>query len=292
MSSLSADTVPIIGGAGELLAAYDVVFCDVWGVLHNGIGAYADAGKALARFRAQGGTVILVSNSPASSSSLARLLDRIGVRRHAWDAAITSGDLTRSHITQRGYRLIHHIGPERDQRVFAGLDVSPVALERAAAIVCTGVVDDRREAGESYRPLLSKALLRRMPFVCGNPDLVVDVGGELLPCAGAVATIYEAMGGDVYWAGKPHQPAYEAARQLAQQIRGRPVDKDRILAIGDALRTDLAGAADYGIDCLLVAHGIHRDEVMRAGHIDPVRLEKLLRTSPNRPIAVIPALAH
>ncbi len=291
MTGSSTDIVPIIDGAAELLAAYEVVFCDVWGVLHNGIEPYAEAGEALARFRAQGGTVILVSNSPASSSSLAKLLDRVGVCRDAWDAAITSGDLTRTHITTRGYRLIHHIGPEHDRRVFRGLDISPVALDRATAIVCTGIVDDQCETGESYRPLLSRALARQMPFVCGNPDLVVDVGGELLPCAGSVATIYESMGGDVYWAGKPHEPAYEAARGLAHEIRSRSVDKGQILAIGDAVRTDLAGAAGYGIDCLLVAHGIHRDELMPTGRLDPARLEALLRTSPHRPVASVPALA-
>ncbi len=291
MTKLTADLVPILDGASRLFRAYEVVFCDVWGVLHNGVEPFAAAGDALARFRARGGTVVLVSNSPAASSSLATLLGRIGVRRDAWDAAITSGDLTRRHITERGYQLIHHIGPPGDRRVFAGLETEPVSIARASAIVCTGVVDDRTETGESYRPLLSEALDRQLPFVCGNPDLVVDVGGELFPCAGSVAALYESMGGDVYWAGKPHVPAYEGARRLAQEIRGIPVSKDRILAIGDAVRTDLAGAAGYSVDCLLIAHGIHRDELMPAGRIEPDRLAELLQASSHRPVAAMPALA-
>ncbi len=285
------ELAPILDGAARLLRDYDVVFCDVWGVLHNGVGPYAAAGDALARFRAAGGTVVLVSNSPSPSSSVAVLLDRIGVRRDAWDAAITSGDLTRSHIAERGFRRVHHIGPRRDLHVFAGLDVERVELARASAVVCTGVVDDRRETGETYRPLLEEALERALPLVCGNPDLVVEVGGELLPCAGIVAALYESMGGRVHWAGKPHAPAYAGAQRLAESIRGGRVARDRILAIGDAVRTDLAGAAGYGVDCLLIAHGIHRDELMTGDRIDAVRLAALLRSTPHRPVAAMRALA-
>lgn len=291
MTTVTNDLVPVLEGAGRLLGAYDVVFCDVWGVLHNGVTPYAAAGDALARFRAAGGTVVLVSNAPAPSSSVVKLLDHIGVRRDAWDKAITSGDLTRTHLTERNYRLIHHIGPEGDLRVFAGLDIERVDLTRASAIVCTGVVDDRRETGEMYRPLLDRALDRSLPLVCGNPDLVVDVGGELFACAGMVAALYESIGGSVYWAGKPHAPAYEGAHELARAVRGSAIDRTRILAIGDAVRTDLAGAAGYDVGCLLIAHGIHRDELMPSGRIDAGRLAALLQTTPHRPVAAMPALA-
>lgn len=283
--------VPILEGAGPLLGGYDVVFCDVWGVLHNGVKPYAAAGDALARFRAAGGTVVLVSNAPAPAATVASLLDHIGVRRDAWDAAITSGDLTRAHLAERDYRLIHHIGARRDLHVFTGLDIERVDLARASAIVCTGVVDDRRETGETYRPLLLEARQRSLPFVCGNPDLVVEVGGELLTCAGMVAALYESLGGSVYWAGKPHAPAYEGAHELSRSIRGDAVERNRILAIGDAVRTDLAGAAGYGVDCLLIAQGIHRDELMPSGRIDAARLATLLQATPHRPVAAIPALA-
>ncbi len=291
MTKTTTDLVPVLEEAGRLLDAYDVVFCDVWGVLHNGVEPYAAAGDALARFRAAGGTVVLVSNSPAPSSSVATLLDRFGVLRDAWDAAITSGDLTRTHLTERRYQRIHHIGPRRDLHVFAGLDLERVDLARAAAIVCTGVVDDQRETGETYRPLLLEAHERSLPLVCGNPDLVVEVGGELLPCAGVVATLYESLGGSVYWAGKPHAPAYDGALQLAQSRRDDHVQRSRILAIGDAVRTDLAGAANFGVDCLLIAHGIHRDELMSGNRIDPDSLTRLLQSTPHRPVAAMSGLA-
>ena len=291
MTKVTGANVPILDGAGQLLTAYDVVFCDVWGVLHNGITPYAEAGDALARFRAAGGTVVLVSNSPSPSSSVAKLIDQIGVRRDARDAAITSGDLTPTHLTELGYRRIHHIGPDRDLGVFRGLDLERVDLARAVAIVCTGVVDDQRETGETYRPLLSDALARSLPLVCGNPDLIVEVGGHLYPCAGAVAALYESMGGSVYWAGKPHAPAYEGAHRLAEAARGSAVERTRILAIGDAVRTDLAGAAGYGVDGLLIGHGIHREELMPSGGIEADRLAALLATSPHRPVAAMPALA-
>lgn len=291
MTNISADLVPVLDGAGHLLGSYEAVFCDVWGVLHNGIAPYAAAGDALARFRAAGGAVVLVSNAPSPSTSVELLLDRVGVRRDAWDAAITSGDLTRTYLQERGYRRIHHIGPPHDVRVLAGLEIERVDLDRASAIVCTGVADDLEETGESYRPLLSRALELTLPFVCGNPDLVVEVGGELLPCAGAIAALYEAMGGDVHWAGKPYRPAYTAAHQLAGGLLGKPIARNCILAIGDAVRTDLAGAAGYGVDCLLIAQGIHRDELMSGGRLEPARLERLLQTTSHRPVAAMPALA-
>ncbi len=290
MTNTTESSVPILSDAGRLLFEYDAIFCDVWGVLHNGIQPYAAAGDALARFRAAEGTVVLVSNAPAPSAIVAKLLDRIGVRRDAWDAIITSGDLTRAYLQERQYRFIHHIGSPGDARIFAGLPVENVALERAAAIVCTGVAGED-ETGETYRPLLARGLELSLPFVCGNPDLVVEVGGELLPCAGAVAAIYEDMGGDVYWAGKPHTPAYAGAHKLAERARGRPIERKRILAIGDAVRTDLAGAANYGVDCLLIAHGIHRDELLRGNEVHPERLDQLLQSTPHRPVAAMAALA-
>lgn len=291
MTNVTDGLVPVLDGAGRLLGGYDAVFCDVWGVLHNGVAPYVAAGDALARFRAAGGTVVLVSNAPSQSSLVTRLLDSIGVRRDAWDAIVTSGDLTRSHIEEAGYRRIHHIGPPRDLRMLTGLDIAHVELEQASAVVCTGVIDDQDETGESHRPLLSRALELSLPLVCGNPDLVVDVGGVLWPCAGAVAAAYESMGGNVHWAGKPHRPAYAAAHQLASQASGRSIARDGIIAIGDAVRTDLAGAAGYGVDCLLIAQGIHRDELMPRGRLEPERLEQLLRTTPHRPAAAMPELA-
>ena len=294
MRDTATNDVQLLDSAGSLLADYDVVFCDVWGVVHNGVTPYVTACEALARFRDRGGAVVLVTNSPVPAKETGDFIaTHIGVPRNAWDAIITSGDLTRGFITDHDLSRVHHIGPPRDLPVFKGLNVERVALDEAQGIVCTGVVDDVRETGETYRPVLEIARDRGLPLVCGNPDLVVEVGGIYYPCAGAVAVIYESLGGEVFWAGKPHEPVYAGAHRLAQERLGRAVDRSRIIGIGDALRTDMAGAAGYGIDGLLIGRGIHREELMPDDEaIDANRLSELLATTTRRkPIAAMPTLA-
>ena len=206
--------------AGELFARYDGLVCDVWGVVHDGVRAYEPAGEAFARFRAAGGTVLLLSNAPMPSSWVAKVLDEKGVRRDSWDAIVSSGDLALKHVAARGFERVHHIGTERDLPLMEAMSARSVRLDQAQAIVCTGLVDDRNETAESYRPMLARALDAAMPFVCANPDLIVDVGGVLLPCAGVLGALYEEMGGEVYWAGKPHAPAYELALDRIAELRG------------------------------------------------------------------------
>jgi HAD superfamily hydrolase (TIGR01459 family) len=284
-------TPTIIEHAATLLAGYDVLICDVWGVVHDGRHAYGGAGDALARFRSGGGTVILLSNAPLPGEGVARLLDDKGVRRDAWDAIVSSGDLARAHVAEQGFRRLHHIGPDRDLMLFDAMAARLVSLAEAQAIVCTGLVDDRRETATDYRPLLGQAFVRQTPLICANPDLVVDVGGSLLPCAGAIAKLYEEMGGPVFWAGKPHAPAYEAALACAARLRSSDVERRCVLAIGDALRTDLAGAAAFGLDFLFIAQGIHRAELMPDGRLTAERVAWLFEGESARPIAATPSLA-
>lgn len=282
---------PIIEGAGPLLTRYEVLLCDVWGVLHNGVSAFAEAGAALARFRAAGGTVILLSNAPQPRSRVAEILDERGVRRDAYDAIISSGDLALAHIRGSGFERLHRIGPmPRSTPFFSILPGSPADIGTADAIVCTGLANDLTETAETYRALLNEARARDLPFVCANPDLVVDVGGRLYLCAGAIAALYEELGGAVAWTGKPHAPAYEAAFAEANRLRGGRVARSSVLAIGDAMRTDIAGAAGTGIDSLFVAHGIHAAETMREHRIDPDGLARLIEASELRPKAAIDAL--
>jgi len=276
-------TTHIITAARDLLARYPVLFCDVWGVLHDGVREYAAAGDALERYRADGGCVILLSNAPYPAATVAGVLAEKQVRRSAWDAIVSSGDVARRHIAERGYRALHHIGPSRGLPLFEGLTLA--SLADADAIVCTGLVQDRIETAESYRPMLEQALERQLPFVCANPDLVVEVGGELLPCAGAIGVVYERIGGAVYWAGKPHRPAYDQAFAVAGRITGRAIEAAEVLAIGDAAATDLAGAAAVGVAALFIAGGIHRAAVMPSGTIEPAALTALLAEK------TVPALA-
>jgi HAD superfamily hydrolase (TIGR01459 family) len=281
----------VLEQASSLLAEYDVVFCDVWGVLHNGASAHSTAGEALASYRRQGGTVVLVSNAPLPSSSVATLLADRRVRRDAWDTIVSSGDLTRNRLVEQRLRHIHHIGPDRDLVLFRDLDVELVTLRDAEAVVCSGVVDDENETGESYRSLLEHVRRLNLPLICANPDLVVEVADVILPCAGSVAVIYESMGGEVYWAGKPYRVAYEAAHASAERLVGHKVERARILAIGDAIRTDIAGARAYGIDSLFITEGIHREELIRNGHLDRSRLDVFLARIPVRPKAVMARLS-
>jgi HAD superfamily hydrolase (TIGR01459 family) len=283
-----ADTMtpPIIARAGPLLARYDAVFCDVWGVMHNGRTAYAEAGAALARFRAAGGTVILVSNAPIPASGVERVLEKTGVRRDAWDAIVSSGDIALRHIAQKGYRRMHWVGPsERDYALYVRLPEPSAPLAEAEAIVCTGLGDDRNETVADYQALIEEGVARALPFVCANPDLVVDVGSVRLLCAGSIAAEYERLGGEVFWAGKPHSAAYGTALERAAELRGAKPDLARILGIGDAVRTDLAAAHGLGVDGLFIAGGIHGDALLSAGEFDPARLAALF-APPGTPPAV------
>jgi HAD superfamily hydrolase (TIGR01459 family) len=279
-------TPPIIANAGSLLSRYDAIFCDVWGVVHNGRRAYAEAGAALARFSAEGGTVILVSNAPIPASGVERVLEKTGVRRDAWDAIVSSGDIALAHIADKGYRRMYWVGPsERDYALYVRLPSPQTPLAEAEAIVCTGLRNDRTETVADYRGLIAEGLALKLPFVCANPDLVVDVGTRRLPCAGSIAAEYERQGGAVFWAGKPHPAAYETALQRAGELRGGTPDLRRILAIGDAVRTDLAAAQGLGVDGLLIAAGIHCDALLVEGEIDAGKLAALF-APPGTPPAI------
>lgn len=264
--NLADRPLSFIVGLGEVASAYDLVLCDVWGVLHNGVVAFPPASDALIRFRQQGGRVVLVSNAPRPGPGVVRQLDRLGVPRSAFDGVMTSGDLTRMAVAERGGQPLHHIGPDRDKPIFEGLAAPLCALEDARYVVCSGFFDDERETIADYDERLRFMRERAMPMICANPDLVVERGHQLLPCAGAIAAAYENRGGEVFYAGKPHPPVYEAALALAAKLSGEgPIARNRVLAIGDAIRTDIAGAARFGVPSLLVTRGIHAGELAPNG---------------------------
>jgi HAD superfamily hydrolase (TIGR01459 family) len=271
--------IPIFDNLSTLLIEYDTLICDVWGVLHDGIRVYEHANETLLRFRAQGGSVVLLSNSPGRSHGVAGVLAQKGVAPEAWDTLITSGDLTFAQLQRQNVKKIYHIGTSRDHYLFDGLNLQRVALEEAEALVVTGLFDEDNETAQTYLPSLTYSLARGLPLICANPDLIVHVGDALLPCAGAIADLYEKLGGSVYWAGKPHKPAYDQAIAKAASLRGVALDKLNILAIGDALRTDIAGAHGMGLPALLITKGIHRDEVHHAhpqhNTISPEKLNRL-----------------
>ena len=240
---------------------YDVVLCDVWGVVHNGLAAFPAACDALMRFRGEGGTAMLITNAPRAGEAVARILDRLKVPRQAYDAITSSGDVTRGIVKARLAESVFHLGPERDLSIFAGLDVKFARPESADYVVCSGLFDDTIETPEDYRELLNTLRARSRFMVCANPDIVVERGDTLVYCAGALADAYAALGGDVLYCGKPHPPIYELALASAAGLRnGKTLSNQRVLAIGDSVRTDLKGAAAFGLDCMFVTSGIHAEE--------------------------------
>jgi HAD superfamily hydrolase (TIGR01459 family) len=264
----------------DLVGGVDVLLSDIWGVVHNGLVAFPEACEALRNFRAQGGTVILITNAPRPADSVQRQLRKLDVADETYDAIVSSGDLTRNFVAGHPGQKMFWVGPERDNSIYRGLDPVLAPLEQADYIVCTGLFDDETESAEHYRAMMQKARERKLTLVCANPDIVVERGDRLIYCAGAIAELYLELGGEVIFYGKPHRPIYERAIALAAERRGREIMLSRVLAIGDSVRTDLAGAHGFGIDCLFVTRGIHSEEFEGIDQLDPLSVKELFGHPP------------
>lgn len=285
----SAARLPIAIEAhiSPLARDYRAWLVDIWGVMHNGVVPFADAVAACATFRAQGGTVVLLSNAPRPAASVAEQLDKIGVGRSAWDGIVSSGDATRSLLKQMPRAPLFHLGPDRDLPIYDGLELQLADEVTARAVVCTGLFDDETETPDDYMPLLTRFLTHACPMICANPDLTVERGGKLVYCAGAIAAKYEEMGGGVTYAGKPHLPIYDMALSWIAQWRGEPIEKDKLLAIGDGVRTDILGAARADIDSVYIASSVN----MPAGAaFDAATLTALFDNPTVQPIAAMDGL--
>jgi HAD superfamily hydrolase (TIGR01459 family) len=264
----------------DLVGNTDVVLSDIWGVVHNGLVAFPEACEALHTFRAQGGTVILITNAPRPADSVQRQLRKLGVADDTYDAIVSSGDLTRQFVASHPGQKVFWIGPERDSSIHRGLDVVHSTLEQSDYIICTGLFDDETESAENYRDMLLQARERKLTLICANPDIVVERGDRLIYCAGAVAELYRELGGELIFYGKPHRPIYERAIELATERRGHATPLVRVLAIGDSVRTDLAGAHAFGIDCLFVTRGIHAEDFEGIDQLDPASVKELFGHPP------------
>lgn len=268
---------------------YSVILCDVWGVVHNGVAAYPSASAALRRARSRGLTVVLITNAPRPHGPIERQLEQLDVDRNAWDRVVTSGDVTRT-VIRSGPSRIFHLGPERDITLYEGLNVSLESEEAAEAIVCTGFFDDETETPEDYAEMLARFERRGLPFVCANPDIVVERGDRLIWCAGALARDYAALGGRTLIAGKPHKPIYQEALSQASAVMGKPAAPSETLAIGDGIATDVAGARENGIDLLYISGGIHARDYGGAQGPNPQRLAAFLDSHDSTPVATMPSL--
>jgi len=279
-------TIPILSSIGPLAREYEAWIVDIWGVLHNGAQAFQAAQDACLSFRAQGGTVLLLSNAPRPFAAVVAQLDGLGVSRAAYDAGVTSGDVTRSLLEPWQRRPLLHIGPERDKGLFHELAIDFADAPRAEVTVCSGLFDDSKETPQDYAELFATLVARRVPMLCANPDLVVERGDALVYCAGALAALYQRLGGEVTYAGKPHAPIYARALASIDARRGAATRKEKVLAIGDGIDTDLAGAHFAGLKAVFIASAVHAP----AG-LDQGMLARLFAARPFAPIAALAALA-
>jgi HAD superfamily hydrolase (TIGR01459 family) len=284
-----AESPDIIASLADLSGAYSAILCDVWGVVHNGEWHFPQAALALATARAARLPVVLITNSPRRSADVVAQMNAIGVPADAYDRIVTSGDVTRDLIAE-GPRKIFHIGPDRDFTLYDGLGVDLVEEFEASGVVCTGLFDDEVEKPSDYADLLRRLRARDLPFICANPDIVVERGERLIWCAGALARDYAQLGGRTLIAGKPYAPVYEVAMREVTLLLGHPVERSQVLAIGDGMMTDIKGAADNGFDVLYVSGGIHARDYGDTLQPDPARLAAFLEKHGYRPVAVIPRL--
>jgi HAD superfamily hydrolase (TIGR01459 family) len=255
----------LIASIEEIAADYDALFVDVWGCIHNGLTAYADACAALKGFRQGGGKVVLVTNSPRPRAEVATQIAGFGVPDDAWDSIATSGDSARLALYHGAVgRRVYHIGEaDRDESFFHPLhiDTHPDPVERvplteAEGLVVTSPADPHADP-KAHEGELLYAKTKGWKLLCANPDIVVDRGESREWCAGAIAKLYTEMGGESLYFGKPHPPIYDLARRrLADVAQGQSIDDGRILCVGDGIGTDIAGAMGEGLDSLFVTGGL------------------------------------
>ena len=281
--------IPVISGIRELADTADAWLVDVWGVMHNGAVAFAAAADACAKFREAGGYVVLLTNAPRPGPAVVNQIARIGVPQTAYDAVLSSGDVTRGLITEWRDKRIHHLGPDRDRGIFEGIDIKFATSIEADIVVVTGLLDDETETPDDYAITLKSLQRRNIAMLCANPDLKAERGDRIVYCAGALAEVYEGFGGDVVYAGKPHLPIYDLALHMISEGRGEETSKDRVIAIGDGLKTDIAGAAAAGVRSVFVASGLH---VEAGQQLSPEIVGELFKDAPlERPIAAMQTLA-
>ncbi len=252
-------SIPIVTGIGGWADRYDALILDLWGVIHNGLAAYPAVPDCLTRARAAGMQILFLSNAPRRSKEVVKRLTELGIAPSAYDHIVTSGDLVRDALMVRDDpfyaalgRDYYHLGPERDWGLMEDMDYRAVAFEDASFVVNTGLFEDETETVADYEAFVAAALERALPMVCVNPDRWVMRGERLLPCAGVLAEVYEDRGGPTSYRGKPYAAAYEACFKAFGEI-----DRERVLAIGDSLHTDIAGAHAVGVDVVFVTSGIH-----------------------------------
>ncbi|KAF0119419.1 MAG: HAD family sugar phosphatase [Rhodospirillaceae bacterium] len=285
--------VVAIPGLSVVAEHYDAFILDLWGVIHDGAVAYPHAAATLKRLKEAGKRTILLSNAPRRTRNLIDGMQRMGLSRFLYDDILSSGEAINVAMRSRGDpfyadlgQRCWHLGPERDRSVFEGLDVALVASPEEATFVVNTGPWEFHETVADYEMRLLRCRHRDLPMVCANPDHVVIREGRRVMCAGALAARYEALGGRVSSRGKPDPAIYD----LCLERLGGP-DRKRVLAVGDALETDIAGASAAGLDAVFVTCGVHGAELGTGYNepADPARIAALLARHHLRCRAVLSA---
>ncbi|MEM9147762.1 MAG: TIGR01459 family HAD-type hydrolase [Pseudomonadota bacterium] len=282
----------LIDSIDEISADYEAILCDLWGCYHNGIEPFPAAMAALRRFRDRGGRVILLTNAPRPIPGVQVFLDRINAPEDTHDALLSSGQICADALAAGTHgKRIHYVGPDRDLAMLSAGQIDAVELDAAEALLCTGLRDDSREGPEDYASEMAEWLRRGLPLICANPDIVVDRGETRLWCAGSLARAYREIGGVVHYYGKPHSAVYAACFDMLGKLNGAPMPRERVIGVGDGIATDVAGAADAGLDALFVTGGLAAAEFgADSNRPDPALLERYLEREGQSPAFAIPFL--
>jgi HAD superfamily hydrolase (TIGR01459 family) len=259
----------------EIANTYSLILCDIWGVVHNGNNIFPDAINTLLAYLDAGGDICLITNAPRRSEIIRDYLFNMGVERNICNNIVSSGDCSYSWLSSIGDRPLFHIGPEKDNSLFAGLDLKKVSEFDCLECICTGFFNEYIESIGDYQKILETLLERGIVIHCANPDLYVNKGSIRLPCAGLIAQSYSQMGGEVVYFGKPHSYIYDLALEKVLQSNQKSVSKDSILAIGDGLNTDIAGATNFGIDSLFIINGVHEAEFKKNNDMSEIDIESV-----------------
>ncbi len=233
----------------EIYKNYDTFVIDLWGVMHNGITLNRSALKVIDELKKNSKKIVFLSNAPRPSSKVISFLLKMKMDKKYLTNVITSGEAAMHAINENKFgKKFYHLGPPRDTSIFEKVKDSRTNIENSDFILCTGLLDDYGQDLEYYKKFLKKYISKKL--ICTNPDLTVHRGDQEEYCAGYIAKIFEQLGGKVIYYGKPHEEIYKMCFNY----------NEKVLAIGDNLRTDIKGANNINKDCLFIAEGVHRNE--------------------------------
>ena len=246
----------------DIYKNYDTFVIDLWGVMHNGMALNQKAIEAIKQLKNQSKKIVFLSNAPRPSSKVINFLLKMNMDSKYLSNVMTSGEAAMHAINKNQFgKNFFHLGPPRDTSVFEKVKENKTDIESCDFILCTGLFDEYKKDLEFYKKLLKKYVSKKL--VCTNPDLTVHRGNIEELCAGSVAKVFEELGGEVVYFGKPYKEVYRMCFN----------SNEKVLAVGDNLRTDIKGANNLKIDCIFISNGVHRDEYKDTSELDSL-LEK------------------